>query len=100
MGKAQVTGLDDDCTSAVLGEAKANEQGLLVVAAAGNSGYRGGNTVDCPGRLRETLCVAAYNRRGQISNFSSGGEDLLAFHRLKSDTSTRPSRFASTSRYG
>lgn len=56
---------------------EANEAGALVVAAAGNSGYRGqASTVDHPGASTFTLGVAAYRRDGAIANFSSGGPEV------------------------
>jgi subtilisin family serine protease len=56
---------------------EANEAGAIVVAAAGNSGYRGGSsTVDHPGASAFTLGVAAYRNDGAIANFSSGGPEV------------------------
>lgn len=56
---------------------EANEAGILVVAAAGNSGFRGGrSTVDHPGASAFTLGVAAYRRDGGIASFSSGGPEV------------------------
>lgn len=56
---------------------EANEAGALVVAAAGNSGYRGGrSTVDHPGASAYSIGVAAYRNDGAIANFSSGGPEV------------------------
>lgn len=56
---------------------EANESGALVVAAAGNSGYRGGrSTVDHPGASSYTLGVAAYRKDRNIADFSSGGPEV------------------------
>lgn len=52
---------------------EALDAGVLCFAAAGNSGYRGRNSVDYPGAFPTTICVAAYRRDGRISDFSSGG---------------------------
>jgi subtilisin family serine protease len=46
---------------------------IPVVCAAGNSGNRG---VNWPAAYAETIAVAAYNKQGEISNFSSRGEQL------------------------
>ena len=55
----------------------AYEKGVqLVVAAAGNSGYRGGNTIGYPGRYLETFCIGSHDRNKRISSFSSGGREL------------------------
>ncbi len=48
----------------------------LVVAAAGNSGYRGGNTIGYPGRYDETYCIGATRADGAIATFSSGGREI------------------------
>jgi subtilisin family serine protease len=56
---------------------EANEAGILVVAAAGNSGYRGGkSTIDHPGASPHTIGVAAYRNDGGIASFSSGGPEV------------------------
>lgn len=57
---------------------EANEAGILVVAAVGNSGFREGgrSTVDHPGASRNTIGVAAYRRDGKIARFSSGGPEV------------------------
>lgn len=52
------------------------EQGVIVNAAAGNSGYRGRNTIGWPARYSGCICCGAYRRDGQIANFSSGGRQL------------------------
>lgn len=54
----------------------AEEQGSIVVAAAGNAGYNGANTIGRPGKYQETLCIGAYRRDGSIARFSSGGREL------------------------
>lgn len=56
---------------------RATENGVqLDVAAAGNSGYRGSNTIGYPGRYLETFCIGSYRIDGRISSFSSGGRQL------------------------
>ena len=54
----------------------ANEKGVVVVAAAGNDGYQGIDTIGYPGRYPETICVGAYRRDGKIASFSSGGREI------------------------
>jgi subtilisin family serine protease len=51
-------------------------QGCVVNAAAGNAGYNGSNTIGWPARYENCLCTGAYNSRGQIANFSSGGPQI------------------------
>jgi len=56
---------------------EAGEAGMLVVAAAGNRGFRGGaSTVDHPGASKHTLGIAAYRSDGKIARFSSGGPEV------------------------
>lgn len=55
---------------------EAIEAGCFIFAAAGNSGFRGRNSIDYPGKLEETICVAAYREDGRIADFSSGGEQV------------------------
>jgi subtilisin family serine protease len=50
--------------------------GVIVVAAAGNSGFNGANSIDYPGKYLETICVGAFRRDRKISTFSSGGREL------------------------
>lgn len=54
----------------------AAEHRVFVIAAAGNAGYAGRNTIGFPGRNPNTICVASYNKAGKISNFSSGGKQI------------------------
>lgn len=51
-------------------------QGCIPNAAAGNSGYRGGNTIGWPAKYRNCVCTAAYDSSKRIANFSSGGEQI------------------------
>ena len=52
-------------------------KGVIVVAAAGNSGYTGrANTIGYPGRYPETICIGAYRKDGQRASFSSGGREM------------------------
>lgn len=57
---------------------QANEAGMIVVAAAGNRGFRsdGHSTVDHPGASKFTIGVAAYRVDGNIASFSSGGPEV------------------------
>jgi subtilisin family serine protease len=55
----------------------ANDAGIVVIAAAGNSGYRSGRSnVDHPGASTNTIGVAAYRSDGEIAQFSSGGPEV------------------------
>jgi len=50
---------------------------VIVVCAAGNNGYtEGKNTVDYPAKLDTVLAIASYDKRGQISDFSSAGPEV------------------------
>lgn len=51
-------------------------KGAIVVAAAGNAGYRGSNTIGYPAKFLEALCIGATQENGSIANFSSGGRQL------------------------
>lgn len=51
-------------------------KGCYVIAAAGNSGYNGSNTIGWPGRYENCICTASYKEDGEISNFSSGGPQI------------------------
>jgi subtilisin family serine protease len=56
---------------------EAAAKGVLVVAAAGNDGYRvGRNTLGHPGSSSAVICVGAHDRRGQVSEFSSAGKEI------------------------
>ncbi len=53
------------------------EKGVVVVAAAGNSGFNGRtNTIGYPGKYLESLCIGAYRSDGQRASFSSGGREM------------------------
>lgn len=53
---------------------RAYDAGALVcVAALGNAGFNGRNTVGRPGSYRESIGIAAIREDGQAANFSSGG---------------------------
>lgn len=70
---------------------EATELGVqLDVAAAGNSGYRGSNTIGYPGRYLETFCVGSHDSRKVISSFSSGGRELDIATPGENVISTRP----------
>lgn len=51
-------------------------KGCWVFAAAGNSGYKGANTIGWPGKYENCICTASYQEDGTISNFSSGGREV------------------------
>lgn len=50
--------------------------GIVTVAAAGNAGYNGSNSIDYPGKYQESVCVGAFQKSGSIANFSSGGREI------------------------
>lgn len=52
------------------------DRGAVVVAAAGNAGFNGRNTIGYPGRFLESLCIGATRSDGKIANFSSGGRQI------------------------
>jgi subtilisin family serine protease len=52
----------------------AQSKGVVVVAAAGNAGYQGADTVGYPGKYREVITVASIRQNESPSSFSSGGE--------------------------
>lgn len=54
------------------------QAGKFVICAAGNSGESGPNTVEYPGKLSYCLAIAAYNKSGRISDFSSRGPEVVA----------------------
>jgi subtilisin len=51
-------------------------KGCIVLAAAGNAGYNGSNTVGNPAKYRNCLCIGATKEDGGIAGFSSGGREL------------------------
>ena len=53
---------------------RAVARGVFVVAAAGNNGAD--NSVDYPGRYRETIAVGAVDRHGRVAKFSSRGNEV------------------------
>lgn len=64
------TGLRDAVTYA-------EGKGVFSVAAAGNDGYTGSNTVNYPAKYDEqVLCVAATASAEEIANYSSGGKEV------------------------
>jgi subtilisin len=54
---------------------QANRQGIVIVAAAGNSGP-GDNTVDYPGKYSEVIAVSATGSSNAIASFSSRGAEV------------------------
>lgn len=52
-------------------------KGVVVVAAAGNSGFNGSNnTIGYPSKYLNCLCIGAYRSDGSRASFSSGGREL------------------------
>lgn len=67
-------GYDPQIEAACLRAVKA---GIFLICAAGNDGEQGNNdTIGWPARLGDTLSVASYNEEGQISVFSSRGDEI------------------------
>jgi subtilisin family serine protease len=52
------------------------QAGTILVAAAGNAGYNGRNTIGYPAKFFEFLCIGATQSNGSIANFSSGGREI------------------------
>jgi subtilisin len=52
----------------------ATDAGCIVVVAAGNDGMD--DSVGWPGRSELVICVASYNKRGEISDYSSRGPEV------------------------
>lgn len=53
---------------------RAASKGKFIIAAAGNDGRD--NSVNYPARWRDTIAVAAVNRDGQVTRFSSRGPEV------------------------
>lgn len=51
-------------------------KGVFIVAAAGNSGFSGSNSINWPGRYEEVITVAALQKDGNPASFSSGGPEV------------------------
>jgi len=51
-------------------------KGIILVAAAGNAGYNGSNSIGYPAKYFEYLCIGATRQGGGIANFSSGGREI------------------------
>lgn len=52
-------------------------KGVLVVSAAGNSGFNGSNnTIGYPAKYPESLCIGASASNGERASFSSGGREM------------------------
>ncbi len=56
---------------------RAVKAGIFLICAVGNQGERGSfDTIGWPARLDDTIGVASYNEAGEISVFSSRGEEI------------------------
>jgi len=56
---------------------RANDNGILVCASAGNAGQRlPNNTIGNPGRYLESYCSGSMDQQGRISSFSSAGREM------------------------
>ncbi|OVE81678.1 hypothetical protein BVY03_02970 [bacterium K02(2017)] len=52
------------------------KKGVFIVAAAGNDGYRGRDSVNYPAKYKDVLAIASLDPSGNASSFSSGGPDV------------------------
>ncbi|WP_052409921.1 S8 family serine peptidase [Paenibacillus durus] len=55
---------------------EAYKKGLLLVSAAGNSGFNEGDTIAYPAAYKEVIAVGAINSRNERTFYSSSGKDL------------------------
>ena len=70
---------------------RAAAKGKFVIAAAGNDGGAAGqDRVDYPGRWRETIAVAAFDRERKLAEFSSQGPEVDVAAPGEKITSTFP----------
>lgn len=70
-------------------------KGVIVYAAAGNSGYREDvNTIGYPGRWPEVITIASIGKDGDPSTFSSAGEEVDLAAPGESVLSTVPNGYA------
>ena len=53
----------------------ANEEGILIIAAAGNTGTEGGN-VEYPAAFPEVMAVGAVNSNAELSDISADGKEI------------------------
>lgn len=54
----------------------ASDKGILIVAAAGNQGKSGTDTVEYPAAFSEVIAVGSVDAQGEVSDFSAKGEEL------------------------
>jgi subtilisin family serine protease len=59
---------------------EAVDNGILVVAAAGNDGEADDGEVSNPGRIRNVICVGAVDEDKKIAPFSSRGRNIFDRH--------------------
>jgi serine protease AprX len=59
---------------------EAVDNGILVVAAAGNDGENDDGEVSNPGRIRNVICVGAVDEEGKVASFSSRGRNIFNRH--------------------
>lgn len=69
-------GADMDDPEMFLSIHNALAKGTIIVAAAGNSGSYGINTVGYPARYGSVISIGAHDRNGNVSGFSSRGGDV------------------------
>jgi len=67
-------GPDPDTAAAVK---RANDKGVIVVAAAGNAGPGRGETIGFPGGYPTVICVGATDQNNKVASFSSWGKNLV-----------------------
>lgn len=80
---------------------RANDNGILVCASAGNSGQRPpSNTIGYPGRHLESYCSGSMDQQGRISSFSSAGREMDGVtpgSQIVSTSNTSPSGYKTMS---
>lgn len=54
----------------------ANDKGILIIAAAGNQGENGNDTIEYPAAFDNVLAVGSVNSKSEISEFSSRGNEV------------------------
>ena len=54
----------------------ATDKGILIIAAAGNQGESGMDTVEYPAAFPEVVAVGSVDAQGEVSDFSAKGEEM------------------------
>lgn len=69
-------GSDDDDHNVFKAIHEALAKGVIIIAAAGNSGSYGSNTVGYPARYGSVISIGSHDTNGNVSGFSSRGGDV------------------------